>query len=232
LTVKTYTNLESITNAPTWKTKIPITSVLEDLGGNDKDLLKGFRHPEIGELITGSDKITQYRTPRLSISMKSSPNGISFFSFPWDRAALLRAGHESKILAFANLYYNGKVTDWIEEKLDSSEELVDSNRELHTGKVNLIHEAGKLKPRVFAMLDSFSQSILSDFHDDLMDVLKNIPEDCTFDQNKVSRVAIRKHWSETVAFYGFADLSSATDRLPKYLYEDIGNYIRSGLGSA
>jgi hypothetical protein len=65
-----------------------------------------------------------------------------------------------------------------------------------------------------------------------MNILRKIPEDCTFDQDKVSRIARLKHEEETKPFYGFADLSNASDRLPYYLYEEIGNHIKTNLGSA
>jgi len=53
-------------------------------------------------------------------------------------------------------------------------------------------------------------------------ILKSIKEDCTFDHNKVVESAIRQA-QKPEPFYGFADMSTATDRLPKQLYETIGN---------
>jgi hypothetical protein len=82
------------------------------------------------------------------------------------------------------------------------------------------------------MIDSFTQSLLGDFHRDLMNILQEIPEDCTYDQDKVSGVARERQDRKGETFYGFADLSNASDRLPCYLYEEIGNHIKAGLGSA
>lgn len=232
LTIQTKTDLSSIVSPPTWVERIDMKPILETLGGRDKDLLK-VRTPEIGsESCDEAQSIVSYMVPKLQISLKSSPNGISFFSFPWDRAALVQSGVLEKVKAWAETYFKGPVEDWIEERIEPYEELVDSNRQLHVGKIDLTHETGKLKPRVFAMLDSFTQSLLGDFHRDLMNILRKIPEDCTFDQDKVSRVARLKHDTESVAFYGFADLSNASDRIPYYLYEEIGNHIKADLGSA
>jgi hypothetical protein len=64
-----------------------------------------------------------------------------------------------------------------------------------------------------------------------MNILRKIPEDCTFEQDKVSRIARLKHDDKSVTFFGFADLSNASDRIPCYLYEDIGNHITANLGS-
>jgi hypothetical protein len=192
-----------------------------------------IRHLEIGTEATEKvhDAITTYQTPRMKVSLKSTPNGIGYFSFPWDRASILAHDLRDSLVAFAELYYSGDVIDWIDGKLDPYEELVDSNRQLHSGKVSLFHEAGKIKPRCFAIIDSLTQSLLSDFHTDLMQILKSIPEDTTFDHNKVVESA-RLQASQPNPFYGFADMSSATDRLPKQLYETIGNLLRPGLGTA
>jgi len=70
--------------------------------------------------------------------------------------------------------------------------------------------AGKL--RVFALIDSISQSLLRPLHDACFDVLRMLPNDGTFDQD-----ASVKRSAEKVEKYGVAysfDLSAATDRLP------------------
>nr|UJT32089.1 RNA-dependent RNA polymerase [Botrytis cinerea mitovirus 10] len=95
----------------------------------------------------------------------------------------------------------------------------------------LKHEsAGKI--RIFALLDSISQSVLRPLHDSLFDILRCIPNDGTFDQDaSVSRSA------DKLAKYGVAyslDLSSATDRLPSRLTAQILQSILSieGFGDA
>jgi len=57
-------------------------TVLDNLGGNDVDLLRPVNWPTIGSETTDRETMTTYQVPRLQISLKSSPNGISFFSFP------------------------------------------------------------------------------------------------------------------------------------------------------
>lgn len=231
LTVPTKTNLKSITDAPTWEEKVVLRDLLNNLRGRDRDLMRLVRKPTLGSDTTDSQTMTTHKVPRLCISLKSSPNGISFFAFPWDRAAIIVHDLTEKLTAFAETFYEGDSDDWVQDHLEPYEELVDSNRQLNVGKISLIHETGKLKPRVFAIVDSVTQSLLSEFHDFLMSVLKKIPEDCTFDQNKVSRVAKEQALGKQ-PFYGFADLSSASDRLPAYLYEEIGNHLSPGLGTA
>jgi hypothetical protein len=78
-----------------------------------------------------------------------------------------------------------------------------------------IKEEAAGKVRVFALLDSITQSILAPLHDYLFEILKIIPNDGTFDQD-----ASVKRSSEKYTKYGIAysfDLSSATDRLPARL---------------
>lgn len=231
LTVPTKTHLQSIVDAPTWTSKEDLTEILDTLGGSDRDLFDLVRRPIIGSETKDNNTMTTYQVPRLQISLKSSPNGISYFAFPWDRAAIIAHDLLDSLTGYAQLYFKGEVDDWIDDHIEPYEDLVDSNRQVHVGKISLIHETGKLKPRVFAIVDSFTQSLLGDFHQDLMSILRRIPEDCTFDQDKVSRVA-KEQARKSKPFYGFADLSNASDRLPVYLYEDVGNYIRDGLGTA
>jgi len=233
ITIPTKTNLGSITNASTIDPLPAITRCLDSVGGAVANYSKRIRHLEIGSEAVNkvTDVITTYQTPRMMVSSKSTPNGVGYTSFPWDRASIIKSDLQDNLIAFAESYYQGDADEWVEDKLEPYEELVDSNRQLHTGKISLTHEAGKLKPRVFAIVDSLTQSLLSDFHDDLMLILKSIPEDCTFDHNKVVETAKLKA-TQAKPFYGFADMSSATDRIPKQLYEEIGNIWRSGLGTA
>jgi len=224
ITVPTRTNLGSITNVSKTDPLPAITRCLESVGETVANYSKKIRHLEIGSEAVNkvSDVITTYQTPRMMVSSKSTPNGVGFFSFPWDRASIIKSDLQDNLIAFAESYYQGDADEWVEDKLEPYEDLVDSNRQLHTGKISLTHEAGKLKPRIFAIVDSLTQSLLSDFHDDLMIILKSIPEDCTFDHNKVVESA-KSMSTQKKPFYGFADMSSATDRIPKELYEEIGN---------
>lgn len=79
------------------------------------------------------------------------------------------------------------------------------------GQFSLKEEAaGKL--RVFAIVDSITQSVLSPLHDFMFSVLRAIPNDGTFDQDSSVRRSQNKALESGKA-YSF-DLSAATDRLP------------------
>jgi len=73
--------------------------------------------------------------------------------------------------------------------------------------------AGKI--RVFALIDSISQSVLRPLHDYLFDLLRHFPNDGTFNQDLSVKRSIEKSKLYSCA-YSF-DLSAATDRLPRSL---------------
>lgn len=86
------------------------------------------------------------------------------------------------------------------------------------GKLSIKAEpAGKL--RVFAMVDVWTQSILSPLHDSLFSFLSQLPNDGTFDQ----AASVKRSMSKSlVAGRSFSyDLSAATDRLPVIIQEYV-----------
>lgn len=79
------------------------------------------------------------------------------------------------------------------------------------GQLSMKHEAaGKI--RVFAIVDGWTQSLLFPLHKSLFGILRNIPNDGTFDQGAAFERAISKA-KQFNCCYGY-DLSAATDRLP------------------
>jgi hypothetical protein len=70
--------------------------------------------------------------------------------------------------------------------------------------------AGKL--RVFAIVDSWTQSLLRPLHDTLFRILKQIPNDGTHSHSEAFDRAVQKAIKYNCS-YGY-DLSAATDRLP------------------
>jgi len=90
--------------------------------------------------------------------------------------------------------------------------------------------AGKL--RVFALVDSITQSALAPLHDSMFSLLRLIPNDGTFDQIASIYRSSRKAQLAGCA-YSF-DLSAATDRLPALLTSSILTQITNvkGLGEA
>jgi len=86
------------------------------------------------------------------------------------------------------------------------------------GKLAFKEEAaGKL--RVFALVDSFTQTLLKPLHDYLFVLLADLPMDGTFDQDAAVKRGVNKMKARGCA-YSY-DLSSATDRLPISLQSAI-----------
>lgn len=72
------------------------------------------------------------------------------------------------------------------------------------------------KVRVIAIGDYFSQTVLKPLHKYLFNVLKKIPQDCTFDQS-----AFLKTIGQSKEPILSADLSAATDRFPISVIEMV-----------
>jgi hypothetical protein len=86
------------------------------------------------------------------------------------------------------------------------------------GKLSLKTEAaGKI--RVFAIVDVWTQSILEPIHEYIYSILRNIPQDGTFDQSR-PLTTLRGKIDGKSKTYSY-DLSAATDRLPLALQVQV-----------
>jgi hypothetical protein len=90
------------------------------------------------------------------------------------------------------------------------------NKPLETGKLSLKYEAAG-KVRVFAICDYWTQAALKPIHDWIFLMLKLIPTDGTFDQEKAVYTLAN---SGATTFYSY-DLKSATDMIPIQLYTSL-----------
>jgi len=73
----------------------------------------------------------------------------------------------------------------------------------------------ELKVRVIAIGDYWSQTVLYPLHNYLFNVLKKIPQDCTFGQDSAPSKL------EGANYFSSIDLSNATDRFPIKVIEDV-----------
>lgn len=74
------------------------------------------------------------------------------------------------------------------------------------------------KSRPFAIFDYWSQTVLSPLHDYLFQILRNLPQDCTF--NQVKGTEIIQQFKSNKNYYSY-DLKSATDRFPVIFQEKV-----------
>lgn len=82
-----------------------------------------------------------------------------------------------------------------------------------------IKEEAAGKVRVFALIDSLSQTFLAPLHQQLFDILRTLPNDGTFDQD-ASVVRCQEKAKLAGCAYSF-DLTAATDRIPVALSKSI-----------
>jgi len=137
ITIPTKTKLDSITRpiSRTVGTK-PFNSIIERIGKHFRDSeVASIRAPIIGSEakdIRGAG-ITTYTMPKLQISMKKTPNGVGFYSFHWDRAAVMRHNIVPKVTNFAHSYFTGEVDGFITERLEPYKPLIQDGKEIHVG---------------------------------------------------------------------------------------------------
>ena len=165
------------------------------------------------------------------LSSKAGPNGNSFASRLVDTYALsLNPADLNNLMTFAKGMYDMSSLEFMDryQPLGSRKHRFKNKPE--TGKLLYIQEYGKLKCRVAAIVDGVTQELLKPVHDELMSILRQIPEDCTFDHNKISNIA-KERFKRNQSFYGYSDLSDASDRIPRFLYRNTLNDIKPTLGS-
>jgi len=92
---------------------------------------------------------------------------------------------------------------------------------LIAGRLSVVYNVAG-KARVIAITNWWIQAAFKPLHDDLFKILKDIPEDGTFDQDKPLDILLSKELDSKI--YSF-DLSAATDRLPMEIQRDILNII-------
>nr|WVH16999.1 RNA-dependent RNA polymerase [Rhizophagus clarus mitovirus 7] len=87
------------------------------------------------------------------------------------------------------------------------------------GRIHAIEEWGG-KTRLVAILDYWTQALLTPLHDTIAFFLKRLANDGTFDQNKI--ITLVQKWTSdpTLNVYSY-DLTAATDRLPVTLQEQL-----------
>lgn len=160
------------------------------------------------------------------------------YKFPTSTSALFLSAHHwlyksdnslhSAMNGFLRKTGNRGLWDWIEMLGDLVEHSGPLSKlsPIYLGKLGTKDEPGKV--RVFAMVDWFTQVALHPLHKMVFGILKGIPQDSTFDQDKGVRLGIEI--IERTKFAASYDLSAATDRLPVVLQQHLVNYLVPGTG--
>jgi hypothetical protein len=160
-------------------------------------------------------------TPSTSTFLSGSPIGVMSGA-----VALLNSPLGVPYIEFLQLTKSISLLNWLEATAKAYHQYFRDfmpSMKCSIGKLGFKEEAaGKL--RVFALVDCWTQWALKPLHDNLFAILRNIPQDGTFDQGKpLERFS---EWKGK-PLYSF-DLSAATDRLPVLLQAVV---LSSLLGS-
>jgi hypothetical protein len=94
------------------------------------------------------------------------------------------------------------------------------------GRIACIQERA-IKWRIVALVDQWTQIVLSPLERSMMKALEGLEEDCTLDQTKAFRI---NTWCKNLDSIVCADLSAATDRFPRQFQTEILNMFSEGLG--
>jgi len=156
------------------------------------------------------------------ISMKSGPNG----PFAWWRQGvdalawtLAPRNHLEELIALWGLdSYAAKFSS----AQSTARRLWDPRKNpphtLALGSLALLREAaGKIRP--VAMVDIWTQWILKPLHDWLLEMLRGLPTDATWDQEGVLKTFVDRLGPDRQYFC--YDLKNATDRIPMALYVEM-----------
>jgi len=157
----------------------------------------------------------EYKEPHFST--KSGPNGPAMITCLTDLAGLSQNQIDNIGRLGDDLLRAGMRKPFMQTPLGYSaleiESMLEPNDNIQTRKLSVFSDK-EGKTRVIAIFDYWSQCALRPVHNKLMQLLKGIKTDCTFNQ------IIDKSLLGPGPYYSF-DLSSATDRMPVVLQHRI-----------
>lgn len=149
---------------------------------------------------------------------KGSPSGPAMLSLKHDLSAI-----PDPLYADLEVVGGPKLREYI-DALRLHPESITESRDPKPEKMNRIRAHGlvddtEAKTRVIAMADYWTQTALVPLHRDLLTVLRTLGDtDLTFGQD------IKPFGVSGYRYYSF-DLTSATDRLPRFLYADCLKHL-------
>jgi hypothetical protein len=156
--------------------------------------------------------IPQWEKPHFT--SKGSPSGPAILSIKNDLSNLT-----DNLIKDIGVIAGPLIVDYIND-LKSNPDVILVTQEPKPERKNRLRSHGlvedtEAKTRIVAMADYWTQSSLKPLHEDLLFMLRKIKKtDLTFGQD------IKPFGMEGETYYSF-DLTSATDRLPRFLYTDV-----------
>jgi hypothetical protein len=170
-------------------------------------------------------------TVRFHITNRGGPNGHALLCAHLDAAAVLATDVGGWLRKWTLAIYPRSGPDFV-KNLDrvgaiALELGLVGSRQLSVGKIGLKTEP--VKNRIFAISDYYTQASLRPLHHALMDLLRGIPMDATWNQDQGSR-QVQKWCAEGKELWSF-DLSAATDRFPRRLQSTLISHLLRNYGT-
>nr|UBR58459.1 putative RNA-dependent RNA polymerase [Rhizoctonia solani mitovirus 1] len=197
-----------------------------DIGGiiKDDEIQKSLEMLGIDcDLLTNNFKFAN-KAVFFHSSSAQGPNGQAVWNSHLDAKALLADKDLFENVQQLALLLERKDLLTVLEEAAKLPDLISTNEEpLKHSKLHIIFENGD-KVRPVAIIDYFTQELLSPFHDLVAGILRSIPQDGTFNQNAIASKV--KEFTATAGNSLFSfDLTAATDRLPVILQRRIISHI-------
>lgn len=187
----------------------PISRYPSDIGRFSRDFWKDLGHKHVNACVPSRVSFSQFH-----LTTKRGPNGHALWTSIVDFLSLPDSLIESiKVVGGRKLTKRINYMNKYKELLPIS--LFQLPKVLSFRKITAIPDV-EGKSRVVAILDYWSQTSLRPLHHYLFRCLKQINQDCTFDQGSF----ISKLPNNGEIYYS-VDLSAATDRFPIQLIEEV-----------
>nr|QXP49789.1 RNA-dependent RNA polymerase [araluen mito-like virus] len=215
------------TRAPAILDRGPIETIW---GGNIPEAFKDMHKQVCSDLHINKCHMKAVEWNRFHFTTKMGPNGPALFSSDLDFEALPDyyisiLGLMSGRLLEAKFGDIKMVSERFPQAFHMISEIipVELRRDNHCSRRLSCFSDKETKSRTIAIFDYWSQTTLKPLHDHLNTILKNIPQDCTFNQAKFTEFMLNQE-KDTV--FCSLDLTNATDRMPiKLQYNIIAEII-------
>ena len=183
-------------------------------------------------LLLGLTEPLRLRAPKLFATNRGGPNGHALLASHLDAVALERSKDTGQwfhkwvceVYPKTGTQLSRQVT-YIAKQVESLGLIGDTK--LFLGKIGLKREP--VKNRLFAISDYWTQVALRPLHDALMELLRNLPADSTWNQDG-GAVTVQKWCEEGRELWSF-DLTAATDRFPRTIQASLLDHLLRGYGS-
>jgi hypothetical protein len=234
-TIRMWLTILSIYRIINCTSNLKLSTITDPWKGEEKELIRIGR--EINDIIVFSKlkrNVSSLKVDFLHKTTAAGPNynnsvaSLLTDAITWGNFPELRQSFSEYCKLVNSERFDSLLTLWKDVAMDLYDHIgfemfnITAPRGAHSslqlGKLAFkVEPAGKV--RVFAIVDSWTQSIFAPLHNDLFSFLRRLPNDGTFDQDLSFDRCLKKAKEYNMAFA--FDLTAATDRLPIALQSKI-----------